>query len=417
MPIGSAAGFMLVAQIVSFMAIFVLSVIFTIGSVGLFFQPTSSFFLGLALPGNVPGANPTDQVIIGGIIFVALIILNTVAPKASYKFESAMVLIGIGSLIAAVGLLLSAGQPGIVNYMASLGNANMTYNALASSYSGPTFNLGNSMMMLPWFFIFIFPWFNGSTITGSELKGKNAARWSPLASAVLAFLLTLGTFATLYYVAGMPFINGAFSNPTAVFTYGVSFWTMAMGVSNNTALAWMLGICWIIWNISVLNSAIIVWPRYVFAQALDRWLPSKLAEPSRFGSPMNANIVVLVVGVALVAATAFFYGPLSVLISLALGAMVFFVFVGVGAVLYGARQEKGRTKTILMVAGTLMSIVFIYAAYLYAVLPGIYGGGPFQYAFLIVSCLLGIVLYYAYRAYYKSRGLDISLIYKQIPPL
>jgi amino acid transporter len=417
MPLSSAIGFMLTAQIISFISIFVLSVVYTIGSVGLFFQPTSATFLGLALPGNVPGATPLAQLIVGGAIFVVLIILSTVAPKASYKIISALVLIGVASTVLAMGVLLSAGNAGIVNYMSSLGNSNMTYNALASSYSGPAFNLNNTMMLMPFLFLFIYPFMNASAISGSELKGKSAAKWSAIAGELIALALTTGAFATMYYVAGQAFINAAFSNPTAVFTYGINFWTLAMGAANNVALAWLLGICWILWNLAVVMVTIIVVSRYVFAQAFDRWLPSKLAYASRWGSPLYANLLNLVVGLALVAATVFLYGPLSSLTTLVIAPMLFFLFVGISAVLYGYKHEKGRSKATLMIAGSLMAIVFAYISVLTATLPSIYGGSTFTYSFLIVTCVIGVVLYYAYKAYYKSRGLDISLVYQQIPPL
>lgn len=417
MPLGSAIGFMATCQIVSFIAITVLSVIFTVGSVGLFFQPTSATFLGLALPGNMTGANPPAQLLVGAFVFAVLILLNTVAPKVSYKLESVLVLIGIGSLVLAMVVLLSAGNGGVVNYMNSLGNANMTYNALAGSYSGPTFDLKNTMMLMPFLFLFIFPWFNASAVSGSELKGKSAAKWSVPASAIIAFLLTLGAFATMYYVAGFQFINAAFTNPVAVFDYGVNFWTLAMGASNNMALAWILGICWIIWNVAVLNVSIIVLPRYIFAQAFDRWLPSKLAHASRWGSPIYANLLDLVLGLALVAATAYLYGPLSSLFTVGIAAMIFFASVGIASVIYGYKREKGRSKATLMIAGTLMAVVFLYVVYLFAMMPSIYGGSTFTYGFLVVTFVVGVILYYAYKAYYKSRGLDISLVYKEIPPV
>jgi len=417
MPLGSAIGFMLTAQIISFISIFVLSVVYTIGSVGLFFQPTSATFLGLALPGNQVGATPLAQLIVGGVIFTVLIILNTVAPKASYKIISVLVLVGIASVVLAIGVLLSAGNTGVINYMNSLGNSNMTYNALASSYSGPTFDLGNTMMLMPFFFLFIFPFMNAAAISGSELKGKSAAKWSSLAGELIALVLTAGSFATLYYVSGQAFINAAFSNPTAVFTYGINFWTLAMGAANNLAIAWILGICWIIWNLAVVMVTIVVVARYVFAEAFDRWLPSKLAYASHWGSPLYANLLNLIVGLALVAATVFLYGPLSSLTGLVIAPMLFFLFVAISAVLYGHRHEKGRNKAVLMIAGTLMTIVFAYISALTASLSSIYGQSTFTHTFLIVTCVIGIALYYAYKAYYKARGLDISLVYKEIPPL
>ena len=52
-------------------------------------------FLGLALPGNVPGADPTSQFILGSIIFTILILVNIVSPRYAIRTLTVLVVIGV----------------------------------------------------------------------------------------------------------------------------------------------------------------------------------------------------------------------------------------------------------------------------------------------------------------------------------
>jgi len=402
---------------IAFVAILILSAVFSIGSVGVALGNQS--FLGLALPGNVSGADPTSQFILGSIIFTVLVVINIVSPKYAIRTLTVLVVIGVAGIILAVGVLLSAGRGGVVNYVNSLGITNVTYDSLASSYTGPTFDFGNTLILMPFFFLFLFPWFNMSTIAGSELKGKSALRWSVPISGFSVFIIWTAVFAILYSVAGMPFINAAFANSTLVFDYGFNFWTLAMGVANNVAIALSLGIVWIIWNIIFLLVTIMAVARYILALSFDRFLPSKFAYVSpRFNSPAVAHIFDLVLAIVLVGATAFFYGELSALSATAIGPMIFFMFVAIASILYGLRKkaEPSTVRVGLIVAGVLSAAVFAFVAYEFAVFPSIYGGNLLSYLFLVASFIGGLIIYIAHKYYLKKQGIDLSLAFKEIPP-
>ena len=81
----------------------------------------------------------------------------------------------------------------------------------------------------------------------------------------------------MYYVGGFAFITGAFANSTLVYMYSFNFWTLAMGVAGNPALAWFIGLGWVLWNLGTFAYGIILVSRYLFAEAFDRFLPLKMA--------------------------------------------------------------------------------------------------------------------------------------------
>jgi amino acid transporter len=413
---GSAITFMgMTMETMPYLALIALSAVFAIGSVGL--AMGNSSFLGLALPGNVTGSDPTSQVLVAGTIFSALILLNIVRPKLGFKLISVLMVVGLLALIAAVGTILSAGQAGIAGYIDGLGITGVTYSSLASSYTGSSFDLGATLSVLPFFAIFVYPWFNASASVGSELKGKNAVNWNAPISAVLAFLVVTIPLATMYYVGGLPFTNSALYNQSLVVDNSFNFWTLAMGVTQLTALKFFIGAGWILWEVAILAFGIITISRYLLAQSFDRFLPEKFAYVSeRWNSPLFAHLFDLIVTVALIGLAAFIYGTISSLYGAVLAAMVYFLFVGVGAAVYGVRREKGSPRAILAVAGTLMAAAFLYLVYEFLAAPGVWGGNYLAYGYILTTFFGGVVIYLVSNAYHKGHGLDPSLLFKEIPP-
>ncbi len=432
---GSSLSFMgYTLETLAFLALIVLSLVFAIGAVGLFFiaptDPNFSFFLGLNLPSFIPGSLPTDQFLVGIGIFALLIVINILRPKFGYKLVSGLTVFSVLMTVVAIFTILGAGKPGVISYMNTLSaidnNTSYTYTGVVNSYTGTQFNFSSTLFVLPFFAIFVFPWLNAAPAVASEMKGKPAIKWNVPISALVVFALITGAFGAMYYAGGTAFVNQALATPTLVFNNSFNFWTLAMGVSGNSSLAFLIGLGWITWNLSILAYGIIVFSRYLFAQAFDRFLPTRLAYVSpRFGSPLIAHVIDLVITIGLVAIAAFAYGSLQSLFAAVIAAMIYFFFVGVSAVLFARRKETGTSRTILQIAGGLMALVFLFIIYQFLASPGVWGtsalvGGipGYYYAYLYAagSFIIGAVIFLASRSYHKGRGVDIMLAYKEIPP-
>ena len=405
-------------ETMAYLALIALAAVVSIGSVGLSLGYEN--MLSLALPGNIPGANLPGQFIIAAIIFAVLITVNVLKPKAGYKLVAVAVIIAIAATFAAIFTLLAAGPTGVQNYMSFLNSIGVksTYASVSSSYSGPTFDFGATIFMLPFFAIFVYPWLNAGPAVASEIKGKGAVRYNVVISSVVTLIVVTTAFASMYYAGGFSFINGALANPELVYEWGFNFWTLAMGVSPNVALSWFIGLGWILWNVAILAYGIIVLSRYLFAQSFDRFLPEKVAYVSpKYNSPTVALLIELVGTIVLIGLASFFYGTLVALFGAVVAAMIYFFFIGVAAVVYAFKNEKGGSKALLAISGALMAVVFAYITYQFLAFPGIWGGNPIAYGWVAGSFILGIVIYAISKSYYSKRGIDISLAYKELPPL
>lgn len=416
---GGAISFMgYTLETLAYLALVALAFVLAIGSVGL--SLGYSNMLPLALPGNVAGANLPAQFVIAALIFVVLIAINLVKPKAGYKVVAVSVIIAVAATLVGIFSLLAAGTTGVQNYISFLDSigAKETYAQVASSYTGPTFDLSATIFMLPFFAIFVYPWLNAGPAVASEIKGKGALRYNVAISSVVTFIVVTSALASMYYAGGFNFINGAYGNADLVVTWTFNFWTLAMGVTSNVAVQWFIGLGWILWEVAVLAYGIIVLSRYLFAQSFDRFLPEKISYVSaKYGSPTVALLIELVGTVMLIGLAAFFYGTVSSLYGATIASMIYFFFIGIAAVRYALKNEKGRAKGVLATAGALMAIVFAYIVYQYLASPMVWGGNTLGYGWVVCSFIAGIVIYAISKSYYSKRGIDITLAYKELPPL
>jgi len=431
-PAGSILSFMgYTLETTAYLALIVLSTVFAIGSVGLFFTFDPNL-LGIAVPSEIPGSMPGLQFLLGAIIFAALIAVNVLKPKAGFRLVSILTIFGFLALILSMGVLLGAGSAGVQSYINSPGgafaiNGTNTYSVVSSQYPGGFFSFGPTIFLLPLMAAFVYPWLNAAPAVAGEIKGKGALKWNVPIASVLVFIFVTSSLGVMYLTAGQAFTNAAYTNPTLVYgsppaATSFNFYTLAMGVSGNAILAWIIGLGWILANLSVLAYGIIVISRYLLAQSFDRFLPSRISNVSaRFGSPVLALVVSLVLTVSLVGLAAFNYGGglfggLTGLFGAILASMIYFIFVGLAAAIHGVRKERGMTKVVLAIAGILNVFVFAFLSYQFIANPTVWSLTPLTYGFIILSVVAGAIIYYASKWYNGKRGIDISLAYKELPP-
>jgi amino acid transporter len=411
---GSVLTFMgMTLETMPYLALIALSVVFAIGSVGGNLGYSSLVNL------SIGGAVPLEQFLLASLVFAALVLLNIFRPRIGFRLISAFWAIGILAIVISVATLLVAGREGVVHYINSLDIANTTYNTIAASYSGSTFNFGNTLLIMPFFALFSYPWFNAAPSVGSELKGGSTIRWSTPLSLLVAFVLLTVPFGVMYFVGGFAFTNAALSNPNLVNNYAFNFWTLAMGVSGNYLVEFVIGLGWILFTVAVLAFGIITISRYLLAQAFDRYLPERLAYVSpRYGSPVVAHVLDLVITIALIGLASFLYGELYSLYGVLVAAMIYFAFVGLAAIIYSSKQlRKGSSeKKVLAIAGFLQIIVFSYLTYEFIAYGNVWGGNPLAYGYIVASFIAGIVIYFISKTRQASKGIDISFAFREIPP-
>jgi Amino acid permease. len=285
-----------------------------------------------------PGGAPLLQFLIGAFFCVFVIALNVLKPKAGIRLVSVFTIAGVLSLVAAISVLLFYGRQGVIAWVNSLG---LSYQTLTSSYTGSAFSLGNTMLFTTFFAIYVYPFLFGAPSIASELKGKSAIKWNiPLSYLFVSILVTLGFF-VLYQVAGFRFVQAAMSNPTLVNQYSFNLWTLALGVSKNFIVSLTIAIGVILWNLAPAAFGFISTPRYFFAQAFDRYLPSLFAYVSpKYGSPVFAHLFDLFVTLGVLGIATLYYNSILFIGYSTLSSIVYFAVVGLSAVVFALKKKR-----------------------------------------------------------------------------
>src|ERR1700730_4823452 len=113
--VGSTFSFMgYTLETLAYLALIALSAVFAIGGVAVGLGYSNLF--SLSVPATF-GGDAGSQFIVAAIIFAILIAINIFTPKTGYKLVSALIMVGIVSLVIAIFTLLAAGSGGVNNYL------------------------------------------------------------------------------------------------------------------------------------------------------------------------------------------------------------------------------------------------------------------------------------------------------------
>ena len=199
-------------------------------------------------------------------------------------------------------------------------------------------------------------------------------------------------------------------------------------VANNPLLNILIGVSFLFWNLPAMVGNTFMPIRSLFAWSFDRVLPEKLSEVNeKTHSPLWAIGVVgiLVIGIFTwsILSTSFF-----TLLSLgALCGVILISIVAVSAVVMPYRRKEmfetspanirwGKVP-VLVVLGVLSFAVMMFILYLLMAYPAIGIPSPtYAIVFIVAVAAVGLLIYYIAKAVRKSKGIDISLAYKELPP-
>lgn len=285
---------------------------------------------------------------------------------------------------------------------------------------------------------FFFFWWTGAAIMacfytaymGGEVKQPGKTQMlGGMASLAYVTLMFFVTTAAMFSWLGRPFfpnLSDKFATSTMGPSFTPSFITLVAGAIGNAWLSILLYL--------LLGAAILVLPafnhliisRCIFAWSMDQIWPRPFANVNKIGTPTNAVLMSFVGGSIL--AIAYGLGWFTVLG----GTMAFFIpfyFLSFAGVLLPYRRKDLWESSpypqrflgipVVSIVGVLSIITVGVCNYVIWVDPN-YGLNPkynlmnFLSAFIMLAG--GFVIYFVARAIGKSRGIDVSYNFAEIPP-
>ncbi len=273
--------------------------------------------------------------------------------------------------------------------------------------------------------------FTMSSFIGSEVKDPSRS---------LMISMALGTVVIMaYYVILSGTCWGAFGDFITAYTYAADkapqALAAALGVANappgilpffgavlaypNTAIMEIIAITGAIWLMNDIPSFLLVTSRQIFAWSFDRFFPEFLAAVNdRFHTPHWSIIVTMIVGFIGVFANA--YSWFIALVGTTVLCIYRYLFDAMcAAIIPYSRPEIYDKGLKVMVAGvpliTILGII-AFAWWTYIFYFACLALDPLTIATYMVWMGFGLFIFVAYWAYNKSKGIDPTTIYKEIPP-
>jgi amino acid transporter len=359
------------------------------------------------------------------LVLAAISAVDVLSPKNGFRLLSVFVGVAlVGTFMMAAVLLAfspQATRSSVDSFLSSYGSS---YASIASQYSGPLASLPAIVLLLP-FISFSLPWVNNAAAFSGEIKNIRRSAWTgTFMPALISGALLAGFSAAYYRGLGFDFSMAApLAWPSSLSSVGATpnMLTLATIVMrSNPVYLWVMNIAFSFWYLAAVQQTVLSISRYVFGLSFDRLLPTRLADVSqRLHSPYISLLLAALASVPFIVVVAY-TNFASVFSTTALG-MLFFGFVGINGVIH-AFKRGGPSKWLMITSGIITMVFFFTLTYMFLFLPyyGSYlaNGSPNWLSLGLIAffIVMGAALYPLSKWYHSRRGVDVSLIFKELPP-
>jgi amino acid transporter len=382
-------------------------------------------------------STPVGMIVTGSIINLAFTLMLIFGSAAYFKWQKWSFVFAALSIFIAVGLLFIKGGNFQANwdvFVKSAGGLRYTEvlaKAKELGFGGRSggFSLLATISMMPFAFWSV-GYCQGSAQIGGEVKSAPRTQFISMVGAVLingAVLAIMGwaliRVAGIDFLASLGFLSNGHSDALGL-PIEPFYNLLASILTTSPVLIILIGIGYLAWAINGTPLSMMQATRYMMAWSFDRLAPEKLGEVNpKTHSPVYGIILCAIMGeVSLIILT---YVSMASLLSALVAQIIAFILVAFAAIFFpyrlkGVYNNSSKREVFgiplitiagigtVLYLGTMLFIFLKFSAFGANSLTSLsISGGIF---------VLGFIYYLGYKQYQKSRGLDISLVFKEIPP-
>ncbi len=373
---------------------------------------------------------------VGAAVLVLVAVMMSFSLRQMLKIQNVLFAFSLISVLISVVLLATHGRSDFVHAVSRFGGNYDTIIAEAhkAGYAGGgQFSLGATILALPLAFASfgyaVVTAYAGGEVRSPKSSGRNAMLIALGVSGVVVALL-MGLAEQTF---GNDFLGSATylsNNGSKAYPFGAPsffFFFVAMLTDSAPVIA-IMSLSFIVAFIVALPVTFLIATRALFAWSFDRLLPEQLSEVNpRTHSPLIANAVVLAVTLVFLAIIVFAGGGfLQMLYTSGLAEMLTFIVVAIAGILLPFRRKamyQNSSINMKWLGLPAISVVGVAALALYvlffvslATQSALGANAPAGVTATIVIAAIGIVLYPISYAVNRSRGVNLGLAFKQLPP-
>jgi basic amino acid/polyamine antiporter, APA family len=296
--------------------------------------------------------------------------------------------------------------------------------------TSPAFSFKNTIPIMGFFATFsIFSYW--STFVGGEVRQASTMKMANnMAIAGVAGVVVVGICAVIFFhTFGTPFMVAANGGgfPAQIPAAPTYFFLMSASVGS-TIYAVLITFSYVVFWPLICYISMIQPTRMIFAYAFDGILPKAVTKTTRTGAPYVATIIALLMSVGVFLWAVNSAGFLQILVYATLVQLIAMGLVGVSALIVPwVKPDLYRASTttrkflgipVVSIAGAGAVAVSVLIWILYFNYKTQFGLTDVARMFIIFGVTIGaaIVYYLVARAIRRSRGVNLDLVYAEIPP-
>jgi APA family basic amino acid/polyamine antiporter len=382
-------------------------------------------------------------IFLGGFAMIVLMTgIHIAGIRTTFRWQNAFwIIASLGTFLAFLVLLFG----NTADFQANFSTLNQQFGGTdaagviaAAGAQGAAPDLANTDATLPTIFaIMVFMMWNWwSVYLSGELKSaSNRSRQTGIMFGALAWdviFIVVGVL-LLFKVTGYDFMV-AVNSATDAYAIPTGPWYhfMASLVYNIPILTVLIVGSFLFWSLPAMVGNTFMPIRTVFAWSFDRLLPEKLSEVNeRTHSPVPAILLIMGLVTAMLAWSVASTDFATWLALGVLAGVVCVVIVGVAAILFATRRPdlylaspanlKVAGIPVLYIVGPLSIAVMVFLTWLTLQYPALalYGDSANAWwvpTFIGGIIVVGLVVYFGAKYIRRSQGIDIDLVYRELPP-
>jgi len=382
---------------------------------------------------------PNGLFAIGGVATILMMFLLISGNKSYFLYQKIVFIIAIVSTFVVIVLMATSSKEMFIARFNALAqpysNSTDTYHSILSTAAQGGYTANAPFSLSQTVFFFVWPWFAigycflSASFSG-EVKGvKKSQLFGMLGSAIICGIIFILLASLGGRVFGYDFLGATaylmLNNPSAL-TIPVTPWYNLLGalLTDNLGVSAFILFGWLMWFILVLGTSFLYTTRVAFAWGIDDMAPRAFAYVhSRFRAP-TVTILVGAIGSLIFLAGLSYTTYLGVL-SGTIGFGIAIIVACISAIVFPYRRKELYKKSginwelagipVISIAGTINFIS--NAVILYIILTDARAGANAPSSIMTVFgiFILGFILFYAVRAYRKRQGIDVDLLFKEVP--
>jgi amino acid transporter len=382
--------------------------------------------------------DPTTMVLATTVTIIMYGVIAAAGIKWSMRIQKTAFVLGMIGVVVAIGLFLTIPNADYVSkYNAMMGQN--AYSNVMEAAKNTGLVLGAPQELIPTLGVasiacaaMLYGFY--PTYIGSEVK--NADRVKTQLTAIVGSTLFAGVMIALLayllvgtvgqdYLASINYIQ--YTDPATYPFYTTPFYPVLLVIVSNLPVVIILGVAFAAWAFIWPLNCVLVATRCMFAWSFDRVVPSQLAYVHpRTRAPLAAIVITMVVSEIITVLIVYNQALLATVFGSIAGTLFSMIAVMIAGLIFPYRRkdiyDKSPSKqkvagVPLVVVLSIIGLAFVgLFLYFYIAYPAIGLWAPLSVTLFIGVWIVAFVLYAISYLVRKRQGIDLTMLFKEIPP-